>query len=120
MGGTRSDTLRFPAQLCSQRLLVAPCRETLASAPGEDCLNNAWERAEQGGIHGPDGKMGLCSEETLLKCECTTATRAPGDGKKEMKSVISHKMLSAWCFETSPKAAHEASSGVWRERKRGT
>lgn len=91
MGGTLSDILHFPLEPCFQRLLALPPREILTPARREDCLNNAWAGARQDGIYGPDAEIGLCSEETLLKCEQAVSTGAPGDGEKEMR------LVATWC-----------------------
>lgn len=77
MGGALSDILHFPLEQCVRRPLIVTLREILMPAHREDCLNNAWARARQDGIYGPDAEFRLCSEEGLHKCEHA----APSQGK---------------------------------------
>ena len=59
MGGTLSDILHFPLEQRAKRLLVVTLREILTPAHLEESLNNAWARARQDGIHGPDAEFEL-------------------------------------------------------------
>lgn len=66
MGGTLSEILHLPLEQRAELLLIITLREILMQAHLEDCLNNAWTRARQDGIYGPDAEFRL-----LFKGETT-------------------------------------------------